>query len=323
MNSVPDLHDRYDRQSLPSHEREKSNSEGGTGEISRLPGQKNNTGLYILQAGLFSYVDRRFASVLGYDDPEALVGKSFWEVAHPDDQKLVTEEIMRREDELAVNPPVFRLLDKNKKIVWVHMRGSAMMYCGKPAHIGCLIDASPFGSLIKSLQESLERYETILDDVDIHLGELDLEGNMSFINDAGCRMWKLPRERLIGLPSRSYMDPETQEKITAIYRQVFRTGVPVKNIIIDVASVEGGKRTIETSVSLTRDAEGKITGFRNVTRDITDRKEAEKRLAEHRSRLEAIFGSVKDAIITVDPGLAVIDANKSTESICSIAVKDI
>ena len=295
----------------------------GPDDIDALLDEKSNTGLYVMQAGRLSYADQRFAAALGYESLEDLIGKSFWEIVHLDDQKAVTEKITRQQSGVAVHPPIFRLLDRNKKIVWVHMRGNAVLYRGKPASVGSLIDSSPFGALVTSLQESLERYETILNDVDIHLGELDLKGNMTFVNEAACRMWKLPRERLIGLPSRSYLDSETMEKINSIYRQVYRTGVPVKNIIIDVTSVEGGKRTIETSVSLIRDAEGKVTGFRNVTRDITDRKEAEKKLAEHRSRLEAIFGSVKDAIITVDPELKVIDANKSTESICGVAVKDI
>jgi PAS domain S-box-containing protein len=74
---------------------------------------------------------------------------------------------------------------------------------------------------------------------------------------------------------------------------------------------------------LIRDAEGIITGFRTVSRDITQRKETEKELAEHRTRLEAIFGSVKDGIVTVDPELRIIEANKSTEDICGIAVKEI
>jgi PAS domain S-box-containing protein len=39
--------------------------------------------------------------------------------------------------------------------------------------------------------------------------------------------------------------------------------------------------------------------------------------------LEAIFASVKDGIVTVDPELRIIEANKSTEDICGIAVKEI
>ena len=46
-------------------------------------------------------------------------------------------------------------------------------------------------------------------------------------------------------------------------------------------------------------------------------------MAEHRSRLEAIFRSVKDAIITVDPELKVIEANKSMENICGIVIEEI
>ena len=45
-------------------------------------------------------------------------------------------------------------------------------------------------------------------------------------------------------------------------------------------------------------------------------KKSAQELAKHRTRLEAIFGSVKDAIITVDTELRVIAANKTTKDIC-------
>ena len=70
------------------------------------------------------------------------------------------------------------------------------------------------------------------------------------------------------------------------------------------------------------DAHGQKSGWFLVIQDITDRKEAENKLAEHRSRLEAIFSSVKDAIITVDPKLRIIEANKSTQDICGIVVSE-
>jgi two-component system response regulator HydG len=176
---------------------------------------------------------------------------------------------------------------------------------------------------IAALRDSLKRYETILDDVDVHLSEIDLEGNITFINDAGCRMWRLPREELMGLHYRAYMTEEDAREYHELYRKVYYTGIPVKNILLEVTDRHGRRRSIEKSISLARNAEGVITGFRMVSRDITDRREAEKKLAEQRSRLEAIFGSVKDAIITVDPDFRVIEANKSTETICGIAAGEI
>ncbi|MFO7570913.1 MAG: sigma 54-interacting transcriptional regulator [Smithellaceae bacterium] len=288
-----------------------------------VPDAYSQTGTYVLQAGCLAYVSASFCEALGYESPQDLTGRSFWELVHPEDVRAVTLEITRDEKKPAANPPIFRLLDRSQKPVWVHMRGDSVNWRGKPANVGCLIEASPFGVFMVSLQESLERYETILDDVDIHVGEIDLQGRMTFINDAGCRMWNLPRERLIGLPAKAYMDDETLEKVTQIYRHVFETGIPVKNVVLDVRGPHGEKHTIDTSVSLIRDAAGKSIGFRKVTRDVTEKRNAEKKLAGERSRLEAIFGSVKDAIITVDPDFRVIDANTSTEQICGIGVKDI
>jgi PAS domain S-box-containing protein len=169
----------------------------------------------------------------------------------------------------------------------------------------------------------LERYETILDDLDVYLGETDLEGNITFINDAGCRLAELSRRILLGLHYKSWTDPNTAERIRQIYEKIYITGIPVKNIIFEAIDKHGRRRTVDQSVSLIRNAEGVITGFRNVSLDITDRKEAENKLTEHRSRLEAIFRSVKDAIITVDPNLMVIEANKSMENICGTEVKEI
>lgn len=176
---------------------------------------------------------------------------------------------------------------------------------------------------VELLKDSLKRYETILDDVDVQLSEIDLEGNITFINDAGCRMWKLPRHELMGMNYRHYMKDQDVRQYDKLYKKVYFTGIPIKNIILEVTDREGVMRTIEKSVSLARDASGEIYGFRMVSRDVTEQRAAAKKLAEERSRLEAIFGSVKDAIITVDANFRVTDANKSTEQICGIGVSEI
>lgn len=293
-------------------------------EVLRFPGDAaGGQGFFVLREGVLVHVDPLFCKAMGQSGPGRWIGVPFRDILHPEDEEYACIELFGRADHACVNPPLFRLVDENRKNVWVHLRGRPVVWNNRPDHhIGYLVDGTPFGSVLKSLEDSLERYETILDDVDIHLGELDLEGNMTFINDAGCRMWGLPREKLLGLPSRAYMDDEMREAITEIYRRVYETGVPEKNIVLDVRDLQGGSRTIEKSISLIRDDSGTVTGFRNVTRDITERKDAERKLAEHRSRLEAIFGSVKDAIITVDPDFVVIEANRSTESICGLPVSE-
>jgi PAS domain S-box-containing protein len=201
------------------------------------------------------------------------------------------------------------------------MGGSTTVYQEKPANVGHLIDMTPFKEIEKSQRDSLEKYRKIFNEVEDGVAELDLKGNITFVNNGAARIWGGTVERGTGLNYRSYVDEEGAKTVYQAYNKVFRTGIPGK-FSYEIIRRDGIRRIIEDSVSLIRNAKGKITGFRAVSRDITDRKETEKELTEHRTRLEAIFASVKDGIVTVDPELKIIEANKSTENICGIAVKE-
>jgi PAS domain S-box-containing protein len=61
------------------------------------------------------------------------------------------------------------------------------------------------------------------------------------------------------------------------------------------------------------------TAAQIITRAI-ENKQYEEELEEHRSRLESIFSSVQDAIITVDTEMNVLEANKAAENICGFKI---
>ena len=61
------------------------------------------------------------------------------------------------------------------------------------------------------------------------------------------------------------------------------------------------------------------TAAQIITRAI-ETKRYEEELERHRSRLESIFGSVQDAIITVDTDMNVIEANRAAEKICGFKI---
>jgi len=175
----------------------------------------------------------------------------------------------------------------------------------------------------ESLLESLKNYQSILDEVEDCVGEVDLQGNITSTNRAGTRIWGVAnKEDILGANFRSYMDQETADFVYRAYNKIFRTGISDK-IIYDIFLKNGSRVTVEDSVAPIRNPEGRITGFRTVSRDITERKKKEQELEAQRGRLEAIFRSVKDAIITVDPGLRVIDANMHIETICGLSAAQI
>ena len=171
------------------------------------------------------------------------------------------------------------------------------------------------------LLKSLIKYEKLLDEIEDSVGEVDLQGKITFVNNASCKIWGRSKEQLIGLTRKAYADRLNQKIIVDEYRQVFQTGIP-RQVTYEIIRFDGKRRTVEDSVSPVRDKNGDIVGFRAVGRDITERKLVEKALSEHRSRLDAIFSSVKEAIITVDTDFRVTEANKATLLICGLSAQE-
>jgi len=234
--------------------------------------------LYIIQDGLISYVNQQFCDLLGYKNSGELIDRPFLDLVHPSDRFLVKlDESGTKSKDFQDSHPV-RFLRKSGKSQWMMVKEIFSVYQEGTAIVGCLFDVTRLKNNMEYLDASLRRYETILNDVEVQLGEMDLEGNITFVNDAVCKMWKLPRAELLGKNYEKYVSDETKKRFSEVYRNVFKTRLPVKNIIFEVTDHKGVVRTIEKSISLARDAEGLISGFHMVTRDITERKEAENKL---------------------------------------------
>ncbi|MCF8142880.1 MAG: sigma 54-interacting transcriptional regulator [Deltaproteobacteria bacterium] len=164
-----------------------------------------------------------------------------------------------------------------------------------------------------------ERHRTILEGIEEGYVEVDLKGSTVFCNDSFCNITGYPRKELIGLNFRAYVTESMADRVYKAYNKVYRRGIPDPAFYYEIIQKSGVKRIIENSISLIETPEGRRIGFRSIVRDITDRKRMEEELERHRSRLQAIFRSVRDAIITVDTKMVLIEANEATESICDIS----
>ena len=158
----------------------------------------------------------------------------------------------------------------------------------------------------EALRESEERYRTILENVEDGYYETDLAGNLTAFNDSMCRISNTPKEQLIGLNNRRYMDPENAKRVFQTFNEVYRTGKPHRAFDWEITRRDGRKACIEASISLRKDASGKPIGFRGILRDITERKRAEEALRESERELRIIFESMQAAVLIIDPETHVI-----------------
>jgi PAS domain S-box-containing protein len=136
-----------------------------------------------------------------------------------------------------------------------------------------------------SLRQSEEKYRIILQGIEDGYFEVDLVGNLTFFNEAMCRILGYPRDELMGLNNRAFMSQGTAKRVFETFNQVYRTGRPAKVFGWETIRKDNTRRYLETSVSLMRDGNGNPVGFRGLARDVTDRKEAEERERLHQRQL--------------------------------------
>jgi PAS domain S-box-containing protein len=159
------------------------------------------------------------------------------------------------------------------------------------------------------LRRSEEKYRNIIETMQEGYFENDLAGNFTFVNDAECRNLGYPKEELIGMNNRRYQDETNAQKTYQLFKRLFRTGEPVKAVDVEIIRKNGMKGFNEASVSLIRDAEGKPIGFRGISRDVTERKQAENSLQESEERYKALFDRSLDLVYITDFEGRFIDAN--------------
>lgn len=152
----------------------------------------------------------------------------------------------------------------------------------------------------ETLRESEERYRSIIEGIEDGYYEVDLAGNFTFLNDAMCRLIGRPRQELMGLNNREYMDEETARQAYQTFSGVYRTGEPTKTFGWEIVREDGSRRAIETSVSLVRDRAGEPIGFRGIVRDITGHRRAQEALQRSEKHFRALIENASDVIMILD-----------------------
>jgi PAS domain S-box-containing protein len=150
------------------------------------------------------------------------------------------------------------------------------------------------------LRQSEEKYRNILETMNEGLFENDLEGNFTYVNSPGCRMVGYEREELIGRNFRDVSSPELANYLYEAFHQVYKTGNPEILVDYEITRKDGSKRIHQSHPSLIRDLSGKPIGFRNLVRDVTDRKNVEDALRKSEEKYRTILETMEEGLIETD-----------------------
>lgn len=138
-----------------------------------------------------------------------------------------------------------------------------------------------------ALQESEEKYRTILENIKDAYFEVDLRGNLIFFNQALCTLLGYTQIELLGSNYRTYVSQEYSNRLVEHFFKVYRNGEAIPTLDVEIITRGNQVITLSLLVSPLTDGGGRIIGFRGLGRDITQQRAMETQL-RHAQKMKAV-----------------------------------
>jgi diguanylate cyclase (GGDEF)-like protein/PAS domain S-box-containing protein len=148
----------------------------------------------------------------------------------------------------------------------------------------------------EALRQSEEKYREILAGIAEGYYEVNLQGYLTFFNDALGRILGYRAEEMQGMSWRRFIDHTSARQMHRLFRGVYATAQPVGYVDWKILRKGGSPRYVSASVSLMRDERDAPSGFRGVVIDVSERRQAEEALRESEERYRHLVELSPDGI---------------------------
>lgn len=165
-------------------------------ELYRSLAERSFAGVYLVQDGIFRFINKNAASYAGYTQDE-LVGRKWYRVVYPEDRKKVKKSAADMLRGNRTSPYEFRVLTKKGDIRWIMETVTPINYRGQPAVLGNSMDITEMKEARSKIEEYKDLESSILDTTPHATFGLQ-ERRIIFANDAVASVFGWKPEELIG-----------------------------------------------------------------------------------------------------------------------------
>lgn len=225
--------------------------------------------------GIITYVNPAIQHITGYN-PEELIGRSFIEFIDPDVAKELIEIYANQlKKSIKSTYQEFQLILKNGRKRWIGQ--TAQIFYNKGIPVGFLVfarDVQELKNYQLQLRRSEEKYRGIMENLELGLLEVDLDGNISKIYPSFCDLTGYSEQELIGIDPKTLLADE--QSLRAIENQETLRGEGKSSVYeVKIRHKNGDNLWVLISGAPFYNLEGDVIGSIGVHFDITSRKKLE------------------------------------------------
>ncbi|MFA7562257.1 MAG: PAS domain S-box protein [Methanoculleus sp.] len=252
--------------------------------------------ILIEENGVISVANTEFERLSGYARTEIVGMKRLIDfIASDDEQRQLTGyHTLRRRDPLAAPKNYsFSFIDRSGDIHTVE--AAIGLIPGTFRSVMSLLDVTGRKRAEQALRESEERYRTLAELAPDVVFSIDTEGNVLYANSIGARLLGVAPESLQGKNLRDIFPHAIVKRWLEMLRAATDSA---GELIIEETLLpgNGGGAWFEARLIPMREEGGAVRRFLGISRDITDRKQAEEQL-----RFQAqVLDQVDNAVIALD-----------------------
>ncbi len=245
-------------------------------------------GILVAQDGMLKFVNRYLVGMLeGYTEQD-LTSLPFSTFIHPGDRGMVVGYHTRRlEGEPVIPRYIFRAVTRDGVTKWIENSAVLIEWNGKPASLNFLVDITERKKTEDALRESEQRFRSFIENVNDIVYTLSPDGIFTYISPNWLDFVGKPADEAIGTSFERYVHPDDVRLCRAFLGKVLTTGEKQSTVEYRVKHADGSWRWHVSNGAPLRDADGSVTSYIGIARDVTDRKQAAMELHKQSESMEA------------------------------------
>ena len=227
----------------------------------------------------------------------------FLSYIHPDDRDAVKRKFDESISEQKEWDFQCRVVRKDESVHWIHAKGNFYREDNEKSSlmIGIVTDITNQKEAEERLRVSRERFATLVENInDYAIFMLDAEGYITQWTEGAQRVKGYTAEEVIGEHLAMFYPPEAiaaKEPFVELAKAA-KTGRSERE---SERVIKGGARIIVNEIcTAIRDAAGNLVGFTKISRDITERKQAEEALRQSEETFSALVENAPFGVYLID-----------------------